>query len=106
MIIKSSKLTHISDECCFEHDHKCTQDELNAIAFLARLNPCVSGQDCDTANCIYGHHCPSVINQAGKEPVCSQFGCKFGEDDHPPGTVIKHPKKWDERKEKEDRYYY
>ena len=88
------------EECCFEHDHKCTQDELIAISFLARLNPCVSGQDCDTPNCIYGHHCPSVINVVGKKPVCTQFACKFGEEDHPPGTLIKHP-----RKPYEDRYY-
>ncbi|KAG0648753.1 hypothetical protein D0Z07_4766 [Hyphodiscus hymeniophilus] len=92
------------DECCFEHDHKCTKDELVAISFLARLNPCVAGQDCDTENCIYGHHCPSVVNAVGKDPVCTQFSCKFGEEDHPFDTVIKHPKKWDERKE--DRSLY
>ena len=43
-------------ECTFEHHYKPTKDELNAIAFLARLNPCTNGQDCDVDNCIYGHH--------------------------------------------------
>ena len=97
-------LTQALDECCFEHDYKCTKDEINAISFLARLNPCISGQDCDTENCIYGHHCPSVVNIAGKDPVCSQFGCKFGEDDHPYGAIIKHPRKWDERKDDRSNY--
>lgn len=44
------------DDCCFEHNYKPNKDELNAIAFLARLNPCTSGQECDVDNCIYGHH--------------------------------------------------
>jgi hypothetical protein len=89
------------DECIFEHNHKCTEDELNAIAFLARLNPCVSGQNCDIEYCIYGHHCPSV-NLEGKQPVCVAYNCKFQKEDHPPGTVIKHPKKSDEYYKKWD----
>ena len=39
---------------------------MKAIAFLTRLNPCTSGQDCDLEFCIYGHHCPSVT-MVGKE---------------------------------------
>ncbi|KFY25675.1 hypothetical protein V491_01649 [Pseudogymnoascus sp. VKM F-3775] len=91
------------DECVFEHKHKATEEELKAIAYLTRLNPCVNGQDCDVEYCIYGHHCPSVgLNLAavggngkGEDGVCAAFGCRFGADGHPPGTVIKHPKKWD-----------
>jgi hypothetical protein len=76
---------------------------LKAIAYLARLNPCLNGQDCELEFCIYGHHCPSVITGSnGKEPVCNVFGCRFWKEDHPPGTVIKHPRK--ERWEKEERY--
>lgn len=44
------------DSCCFEHKYKPNTAEKTAIAFLARLNPCTSGQDCDTDDCIYGHH--------------------------------------------------
>ncbi len=44
------------DSCCFEHKYKPTKDEINAIAFLTRLNPCANGQDCDVEDCIYGHH--------------------------------------------------
>ncbi|KAK1765554.1 hypothetical protein QBC33DRAFT_579667 [Phialemonium atrogriseum] len=44
------------DSCCFEHKYKPSADEINAIAFLARLNPCTNGQDCDLDGCIYGHH--------------------------------------------------
>lgn len=42
--------------CCFEHKYKPTKDEINAIAFLTRLNPCANGQECDVEDCIYGHH--------------------------------------------------
>ncbi|TPX07738.1 uncharacterized protein E0L32_010530 [Thyridium curvatum] len=44
------------DSCCFEHKYRPTHDEKVAIAFLARLNPCTNGQDCDVEDCIYGHH--------------------------------------------------
>jgi hypothetical protein len=44
------------DACCFEHRYKPSKDEINAIAFLARLNPCTNGQDCEVEDCIYGHH--------------------------------------------------
>jgi len=76
------------DDCCFEHNYKATDEDLKAIAYLTRLNPCVNGQDCDLEYCIYGHHCPSTA--AG---VCAQFGCRFSKEEHPPGTTIKHPKK-------------
>lgn len=44
------------DSCCFEHKYRPNEAEKTAIAFLARLNPCTSGQDCDVDDCIYGHH--------------------------------------------------
>jgi len=78
------------DECCFEHNYPASEEELKAIAYLTRLNPCLNGQDCELEYCIYGHHCPSTING-----TCAQFGCRFGKDEHPPNTIIKHPKKWD-----------
>ncbi|KAK6202016.1 hypothetical protein LQW54_009148 [Pestalotiopsis sp. IQ-011] len=76
------------DACCFEHDYTPNQDEIRAIQFLARLNPCTNGQDCDVDNCIYGHHCPSV-----KDGVCTHPFCKFHPHEHPPGTKIKANKK-------------
>lgn len=47
------------DDCCFEHKYKPSQDEILATAYLARLNPCTGGQECDVENCIYGHHVSS-----------------------------------------------
>ncbi|PMD45888.1 C-x8-C-x5-C-x3-H type zinc finger protein-like protein [Hyaloscypha variabilis F] len=92
------------DECCFEHQYKATDEDLKAIAYLTRLNPCLNGQDCELEFCIYGHHCPSVtMGAAGKDPVCNAFGCRFAKEDHPPNTVIKHPRK--ERWEKEYERY-
>jgi hypothetical protein len=92
------------DECCFEHQYKATDEDLKAIAYLTRLNPCLNGQDCELEFCIYGHHCPSVsMGTGGKEPVCNAFGCRFGKEDHPPGTIIKHPRK--ERWEKDYERY-
>ena len=44
------------DECSFVHDARPSQDEVNAVALLARLNPCMQGQDCDVKDCIYGHN--------------------------------------------------
>jgi hypothetical protein len=80
----------VRKDCTFQHHHKCTEKELEAIAVITRLNPCANGQDCTQNTCIYGHHCPSVISG-----VCSQFNCRFDEDAHPPGTIIKHPKKYE-----------
>ncbi|KAH6851238.1 hypothetical protein B0I37DRAFT_429791 [Chaetomium sp. MPI-CAGE-AT-0009] len=70
--------------CAFEHKYKPARDELVAIAFLTRLNPCSNGQACGVVDCIYGHHCPSVQNG-----VCTHPFCKFGKEDHPPGTKVK-----------------
>ncbi|KAI0595834.1 hypothetical protein F4775DRAFT_567802 [Biscogniauxia sp. FL1348] len=75
------------DECCFEHNYNPSKDEKNAIALLARLNPCTNGQECEVENCIYGHHCPSVING-----ICTHPFCKFRVEEHPPGTTFKTPK--------------
>lgn len=44
------------DTCGFEHNYKPNAEEKVAISFLARLNPCTNGQECDIADCIYGHH--------------------------------------------------
>ncbi|KAI0137117.1 hypothetical protein BJ170DRAFT_44433 [Xylariales sp. AK1849] len=76
------------DSCCFEHDYKPNSDEIRAISFLARLNPCTNGQECDVDNCIYGHHCPSVVNG-----ICMHPYCKFHANEHPPGTKLKSTKK-------------
>lgn len=88
------------DECPFEHKYKATEEDIKAISFLTRLNPCVNGQDCEI-ECIYGHHCPSwgldltkCGGQRSDEGVCGAFGCRFAKDAHPPDTVIKHPKKY------------
>ncbi|KAI8258074.1 hypothetical protein K4K58_003558 [Colletotrichum sp. SAR11_239] len=75
------------DECCFEHKYRPNADEINAIAHLTRLNPCTSGQECDVENCIYGHHCPSVVGN-----TCAHPFCKFRITDHPPGTKFKNSK--------------
>ncbi|KAJ0287069.1 hypothetical protein COL154_009205 [Colletotrichum chrysophilum] len=75
------------DECCFEHKYRPNADEINAIAYLTRLNPCTSGQECDVENCIYGHHCPSVVGN-----TCTHPFCKFRITDHPPGTKFKNAK--------------
>ncbi|KAK0634678.1 hypothetical protein B0T17DRAFT_586418 [Bombardia bombarda] len=78
------------DSCCFEHKYKPTKDETNAIAFLTRLNPCANGQECDVEDCIYGHHCPSV-----RDGVCTHPYCKFGPENHPPGTKFRANKSHD-----------
>ncbi len=84
----------IGDECCFEHKFKPTEEDLKAVAYLTRLNPCSNGQDCEQEDCIYGHHCPSVsYGKGGKEPICNAFSCRFGVDAHPPGCQIKNPRK-------------
>ncbi|KAI1766840.1 hypothetical protein GGR53DRAFT_484578 [Hypoxylon sp. FL1150] len=78
------------DDCDFEHNYTPTRDEKNVIALFARLSPCTKGQECDIDNCIYGHHCPSVV--AG---VCNHPHCKFRVDEHPPGTKFKFPRQPD-----------
>ncbi|XWW98360.1 hypothetical protein V2A60_006360 [Cordyceps javanica] len=69
------------DGCNFVHDYKPNSEEINAIAVLARQNPCTHGQDCENWECIYGHHCPSI-----RDGVCTHPYCKFDESQHPPGT--------------------
>lgn len=49
------------DSCCFEHKYRPNEAEKTAIAFLARLNPCTSGQDCEVEDCIYGHHASAFL---------------------------------------------
>ncbi|KAJ9137005.1 CCCH zinc finger dna binding protein [Coniochaeta hoffmannii] len=72
------------DDCCFEHKYKPTNEEVVAIAYLTRLNPCTAGQDCDVDNCIYGHHCPTV-----RDGRCTHPNCKFLPEQHPPGTILR-----------------
>jgi hypothetical protein len=76
------------DDCTFEHNYKANDEDLKAIAYLTRLNPCTALQDCENEYCIYGHHCPSTV-----KGICSQFGCRFQKEDHPPAAVIKNPRK-------------
>ncbi|POR30922.1 Uncharacterized protein TPAR_08866 [Tolypocladium paradoxum] len=73
------------DSCLFVHRYNPSADELNAIAVLARQNPCTNGQDCELEDCIYGHHCPSI-----KDGLCCHPFCKFPEEAHPPGTRFKN----------------
>lgn len=69
------------DGCNFVHSYKPNAEEINAIAVLARQNPCTHRQDCENWECIYGHHCPSI-----RDGVCTHPYCKFDADQHPPGT--------------------
>ncbi|PSR83236.1 hypothetical protein BD289DRAFT_288255 [Coniella lustricola] len=73
------------DGCCFEHKYRPNEAEKTAIAFLARLNPCTSGQDCDIGDCIYGHHCPST-----RDGQCMHPYCKFKISEHPPNTKFRN----------------
>ncbi|CAG9944330.1 unnamed protein product [Clonostachys rosea f. rosea IK726] len=73
------------DGCSFVHKYKPTPDEIDAIAFLTRLNPCTLLQSCEAEECIYGHHCPSV-----KDNTCTHPFCKFPISSHPPGTKFKN----------------
>ncbi|RFU81761.1 hypothetical protein TARUN_463, partial [Trichoderma arundinaceum] len=73
------------DVCPFAHDYKINDDEMKAVAVMARQNPCSSGQHCELDDCIYGHHCPSI-----RDGVCAHPFCKFSEDAHPPGTKFKN----------------
>ncbi|CAN8103318.1 unnamed protein product [Discula destructiva] len=72
------------DLCCFEHNYRASEQEKIAISFLARQNPCTSGQDCDVEDCIYGHHCPSTISGQ-----CTHSYCKFKPWEHPPNTKFR-----------------
>ncbi|KAK3683924.1 hypothetical protein B0T22DRAFT_501279 [Podospora appendiculata] len=72
------------DSCCFEHKYKPTKEEIAAIAFLTRLNPCANEQNCEVEDCIYGHHCPSV-----RDGACTHPYCKFPPELHPPGTKLR-----------------
>ncbi|KAG6183152.1 hypothetical protein E4U48_004491 [Claviceps purpurea] len=44
--------------CYFVHNYSPSKEEIDAIAVLARQNPCVNGQACKAKACIYGHHHP------------------------------------------------
>ncbi|KAJ9133588.1 CCCH zinc finger dna binding protein [Pleurostoma richardsiae] len=77
------------DSCCFDHKYKPSAEEKVAIAFLARLNPCTSGQDCEVKDCIYGHHCPSTTGGQ-----CAHPYCKFKPWEHPPGTKFRATYPW------------
>lgn len=77
------------DACCFEHKYRPNENEKTAIAFLARLNPCTNGQDCEVEDCIYGHHCPST-----HDGQCTHPYCKFKPWEHPPNTKFKPTYQW------------
>ncbi|KAL1860595.1 hypothetical protein Daus18300_009085 [Diaporthe australafricana] len=77
------------DSCCFEHKYRPNEAEKTAIAFLARLNPCTNGQDCEVEDCIYGHHCPST-----RDGLCTHPYCKFKVFEHPPGTKFRQTYQW------------
>ncbi|KAG6067473.1 hypothetical protein E4U32_003719 [Claviceps aff. humidiphila group G2b] len=72
--------------CYFVHNYSPSKEEVDAIAVLARQNPCVNGQRCKAKACIYGHHCPSI-----RDGVCTHPFCKFTAEAHPPGTKFKSP---------------
>lgn len=54
--------------CAFVHDYDPTDDELTVISYLARLNPCTRGQDCDNDDCIYGHHVSFWLSWRRSDP--------------------------------------
>ncbi|KAF4989852.1 hypothetical protein FGRMN_8853 [Fusarium graminum] len=69
------------DICPFVHNYKLSPEDTRALAMLSRQNPCTSGQSCEVEDCIYGHHCPNVING-----VCTRQFCRFEKKAHPPNT--------------------
>lgn len=62
--------------CAFVHDYNPTDDELTVIAYLARLNPCTRGQNCDNYECIYGHHVSSTTICRGKRPFLTRCSAR------------------------------
>lgn len=103
------------DVCCFEHKYKPNEAEKTAIAFLARLNPCTSGQDCEVDDCIYGHHASAFraldgitfsvcINEltclkppqcpSTRDGQCMHPYCKFKPWEHPPNTKYRQTYPW------------
>ncbi|KAK6955608.1 hypothetical protein Daesc_003250 [Daldinia eschscholtzii] len=81
-------------ECNFTHDYNPTDEEKKVIAFFARSNRCASGQNCTNRDCIYGHHCPCVVNG-----MCVHPHCKFRLNEHPPGTSFRGPRPKDDIKD-------
>lgn len=75
------------DTCGFEHNYKPNAEEKVAISFLARLNPCTNGQECDIADCIYGHH---VSPQSCQNVHRSDFFFFFSSYLQGPSTLV-HP---------------
>lgn len=51
--------------CPFAHDYKISDEEMKAVAVLARQNPCSSGQYCELDDCIYGHHVSDPFSWGG-----------------------------------------
>lgn len=74
-----------NDNCPYNHNQKVTPDEMAALRYMNRANPCSSGQNCELEDCIYGHHCPSVQNGC-----CTHPYCKFEVDEHPPNTKFRY----------------
>lgn len=98
------------DSCCFEHKYRPNEAEKTAIAFLARLNPCTNGQDCEVDDCIYGHHVSHVMSRSilrqceltcfqlqcpsTRDGMCTHPYCKFKVFEHPPGTKFRQTYQW------------
>jgi hypothetical protein len=61
------------DSCFFVHDYKPSSEEINAIAVLARQNPCTNAQDCESDECIYGHHVSLVTHRT----LCCLLSSRF-----------------------------
>lgn len=62
------------DICPFAHDYKINEDEIKAVAVLARQNPCSSGQYCEAEDCIYGHHVSALFTSLQLETMIRQNG--------------------------------
>lgn len=96
------------DLCCFEHRYRPNEAEKVAIAFLARLNPCTNGQDCEVDDCIYGHHVSRLVQTqrtmklnrfpwqcpSTRDGHCTHPFCKFKPWEHPPNTKFRPSYQW------------
>lgn len=81
------------NECPYKHRPKLGEDDLNALAYLSRLNPCQQGQYCPDYTCVYGHHCPAYKLEKksnGEMAYYCRWYCKFDEEGHPPGTIMSY----------------
>ena len=68
------------DLCKHEHGNKLSPQQLQALRYLARLNPCYYGLSCDDEYCIAGHRCI--------RDYCHTSECKFARAMHDVDTTI------------------